>query len=311
MSDYRVERALEIGAELGEHPLWSEADASLYWLDIEKATLNRFDPDTGANRVWALPSRPGCFAFASGGVVLAAQDGIYAMDLPDGGLKRIAEPAHDKAELRFNDGHTDRQGRLWVGTVRTDMDLARSEANAFYRLDANGLTQVLDRVGIPNGTAFSPDGRILYRAQTELRTIFAHDYDPATGTPSNQHVFAVVPDAYGMPDGAAVDSEGGYWVALARPPGTGPQGGVARFAPDGRLDRYIELPVPFVTMPAFGGPDLSTLYVTTARLEAFMPGAVPPGAGDLFRIETEFRGAPEAPLQQADAWMRNRADEAI
>jgi sugar lactone lactonase YvrE len=96
-----------------------------------------------------------------------------------------------------------------------------------------------------------------------------------------------------MPDGATVDAEGGYWVALAQPPGGGPRGGVARFTPDGRLDRHFELPVPFVTMVAFGGPDLSTLYITTARLEAFMPGRVPDGAGSIFAVETEFRGVPE------------------
>lgn len=300
MSSYRVERALQIGAELGEHPVWSAAEACLYWLDIQNMTINRFDPAAGANRAWSLPARPGCFAFQPDGrALVAAQDGFYAMDFATGAATRVRAPAHDPEVMRYNDGRTDRQGRFWVSTVRVDMDLSATADNAYFRLDASGLTQELGDIGIPNGTAFSPDGRTLYRAQTETRQIFAYDYDPGSGAPSNRRQFATVPERYGMPDGATVDAEGGYWVALAQPPGGGPRGGVARFAPDGRLDRYVELPVPFVTMVAFGGADLSTLYVTTARLEAFMAGPVPEGAGDIFAVETGVRGLPEADLQLA------------
>jgi sugar lactone lactonase YvrE len=299
LSSQGIVRALRAGAELGEHPLWSAEGACLYWLDIERATINRFDPTASGNTAWPLPARPGCFAFrAEGGAVVAAQDGIYDLDFATGAATRRVAPLHDPAVMRFNDGRTDRQGRLWVGTVRVDMDLTNTAANAYYRLGAQGLEKVLDGVGITNGTAFSPDGTTMYRAQTETRQIFAYDYDVATGAPSNPRVFATVPDQYGMPDGATVDTDGGYWVALARLPGTAPTGGVARFTPDGRLDRYIELPVPFVTMPAFGGPNLSTLYVTTARLEVFMPDGVPEAAGDIFALETEFRGAPEVKFKR-------------
>jgi len=110
---------------------------------------------------------------------------------------------------------------------------------------------------------------------------------------SKYRPFATVPSQYGMPDGATVDDRGGYWVAVAAPPGGPPTGGVARFTPDGKLDRYVDMPVPFVTMVAFGGPTLSTLYVTTARLEAFMPQGVPEGAGNIFAMETDFRGSAE------------------
>jgi sugar lactone lactonase YvrE len=300
MNSAKPKCALAIGAELGEHPLWSAEDNCLYWLDIERSTLNRFRPDSGTNDSWNLPARPGCFAMLPGGAALvAAQDGFYEMDFSTGRIERTLPCAHDPAVMRFNDGRTDRQGRLWVSTVRVDMSLGETGANAYYRLDARGLEKVLASVGIPNGTAFSPDGRTLYRAQSETRQIFSYDYDTVSGAPSNQRLFATVPSQYGMPDGATVDTQGGYWVALAVPPGSGTTGGVVRFTPDGKLDRHFELPVPFVTMVAFGGPDLSKLYITTARLEAFMPGAVPEGAGNLFVLETQFRGMEETKFRAA------------
>jgi sugar lactone lactonase YvrE len=298
MISYRPVCVLNIGAELGEHPIWSAAGECLYWLDIEHSTINRFVPATEKNTTWKLPAAPGCFAFrADGSAVIACQDGFYQMDFARGAIERIVPATHDPAVMRFNDGRTDRQGRLWVSTVRADLDLANTTENSYYRLDERGLERVLKSVGIPNGTAFSPDGRTMYRAETTTRQIFRYDYDPVTGTPSNERVFATVPDRYGMPDGATVDDQGGYWSAIASPPGGPPTGGVARFTPDGELDRYIDLPVPFVTMVAFGGPDLSTLYITTARLEVFMPQQVPPGAGDLFVMETDFHGFPESTVR--------------
>jgi sugar lactone lactonase YvrE len=295
MSRYQPECVLEIGAELGEHPIWSAEGECLYWLDIEKLTINRFVPTSGKNTAWQLPSRPGCFALqADGSAIIAAQDGFHQIDFASGNIEFIMPPAHDTASIRFNDGRTDAQGRLWASTVRADMDLTKTEDNAYYRLDKHGIVKVLSAVGIPNGTAFTQDGKIMYRAQTETRQIFAYDYDTATGTPTNERVFATIPEKYGMPDGATVDSQGAYWVAVAAPPGGAPTGGVARYTPDGKLDLYIDMPVPFVTMVAFGGADLSTLYITTARLELFMPGAVPKGAGDLYAVKTEFRGFTES-----------------
>jgi sugar lactone lactonase YvrE len=288
---------LDAKAELGEHPVWSEAEQCLYWLDIEFVKINRFDPRTGATKAWPLPSRPGCFAFReNGGAVLTAQDGIYDFDFATGAATLIHAPPHDPAVMRFNDGRTDRQGRLWAGTVRTDMGMDNTSDNAYYRFDKRGLEKMLTNVGLTNGTAFSPDGKTMYRAQTETRQIFAYEYDTATGTPSNMRLFATVPREYGMPDGATIDSEGAYWVALSAPPGTRPYGGVMRFTPDGKLDLYIEIPIPFVTMPAFGGPDMSTLYLTTAALAAFMPSGVPDHAGSIFAVETPFRGVPETPF---------------
>jgi sugar lactone lactonase YvrE len=295
---YTPKSVLAVQAELGEHPIWSEEEQSLYWLDILGSKINRFDPETGRNHVWELPVFPGCFAFRKGsGAVLAAHNGIYDVDFLTGGTELILPATHDPAILRFNDGRTDRQGRFWAGTVRRDMDRDNTAENAYYRYDSRGLTKMLTNVGLTNGTAFSPSGKIMYRAQSETRQIFAYDYDTATGTPSNERLFVALPEEYGMPDGATIDMHGAYWVAVAVPPGSDSKAGVLRFLPDGSLDLFIALPVPFVTMPAFGGRNLSTLYITTARLEAFMPDGVPEGAGDIFAVETPFQGVPETPFQ--------------
>jgi sugar lactone lactonase YvrE len=292
MSGYRATLVLDIKAELGESPLWCVEDQCLYWLDIVGSTINRFEPRTGRNTPWSLPSAPGCFAFRDGGgAVVAAQDGFYDIDFSTGIIKRVFDPSHNPARYRFNDGKTDRQGRLWVGTVDANMG-ADNTGSAYYMFDGRSVAEVISSVGMANGTAFSPDGKTMYRTQTTDRKIFAHDFDPATGTPAHGRVFAEVPDDLGMPDGATVDSEGAYWVALTAGP-EGGKAGIARYTPDGRLDTYIEAPVPLPTMMAFGGTDMSTLFITSGRLQAWMKYKVPDIAGGIFAIETPFRGVPE------------------
>jgi sugar lactone lactonase YvrE len=295
MNNYQATQVLDVKAELGESPLWCTEDRCLYWLDIVGSTINRFDPRIGTNKVWSLPSVPGCFAFRNGGAVVAAQDGFYDLEFSTGVIRRIFDPVHDTRRFRFNDGKTDRQGRLWVGTVDANMG-ADNTGTAYYRFDGRSLVEVITSVGMANGTAFSPNGRTMYRVQTTDRKIFAYDYDPATGTPSRERIFAVVPDDLGMPDGATVDTEAAYWVALTASP-EGGKAGIARYTADGRLDTYIDAPVPLPTMVAFGGPDMSTLFITSGRLQAWMKYKVPDIAGSLFAVETPFRGVPEANFQ--------------
>ena len=298
MSDYKVARVLDVKAELGECPLWSEAEQCLYWLDIVGSTLNRFDPQSGKNIHWSLPSVPGCFAFlGNGAVLIAAQDGMYELEFATSRIRLVFPLPHAMQQLRFNDGRTDRQGRLWVGTVQADMVSASSDT-AYFRFDGQRLDKILSPVGMANGTAFSPDGKTMYRAQTTDRLIFAYDYDPDTGTPSRERLFATVPQDLGLPDGAAIDTEAAYWVALPAPP-EGGTAGIARYTPDGELDIFIEVPVPMPTMVAFGGPGMSTLYVTSGRLQAWVRYHVPDTAGSLFAIETKFRGVPETPFRPA------------
>lgn len=290
MAEYNVKCVLDMKTTLGECPMWSAEDQSLYWIDIERKTINRFHPASNNNKAWLLPAMPGCFALRDGnGAVIAARDGIYDFDFGTGLAKKLVAAPFDSTQMRFNDGRTDRQGRLWAGSIAADM--RPSDGNgAFYRYDGRSLDRVIAPITIANGTAFSPDGRTMYRAESMLECIFAYDYDPATGTPSRERIFAKVPEKLGHPDGATVDTEGGYWIAL---PNTAGYGHVARFTPDGRLDFRFEVPVMFSTMVAFGGPQLSTLYITCARLGQYIKEPVAEASGAIFAVETKFRGAPE------------------
>jgi sugar lactone lactonase YvrE len=292
MERYDVKRVLDVKAELGECPLWCVEDQCLYWIDIENSTINRFDPQTGKNDAWKVPATPGCFALRDGnGAVIAARDGFYDIDFAIGSVKRVMSAVHDAKQLRFNDGRTDRQGRFVAGTVDGDLFNPTSTAEkAYYRFDGRSIEKIIAPIHVANGTAFSLDVKTIYRAESMDRRIFAYDYDPATGTASRERVFAIVPDTLGVPDGATVDSEDAYWVALP----AGPKGaGVARYTPDGRLDHYFEVPVLISTMIAFGGPNMSTLYITSGRLEEYLKYKALESAGGLFAVETEFRGVPE------------------
>jgi sugar lactone lactonase YvrE len=161
---------------------------------------------------------------------------------------------------------------------------------ATYCFDGSVLEARIAPIHDANGNAFSPDGRTMYRAETFQRKIFAYDLDPASGALSNERLFAAVPDHLGLPDGATVDAEGCYWAALPN----GPDGGsVGRFTPDGALDLVIDVPVMLPLMPAFGGPDLSTLYLTSGSIEAAIGRQPSAMSGSIFAVRTPFRGIAE------------------
>jgi sugar lactone lactonase YvrE len=252
---------------LGESPVWHPAEQALYWCDIPGRALNRFDPTSGEHHRWSLDSEPGCCApLMEGGLLLALRSGLASFDPESGGTTPLGvKRPYDPKRERFNDGKADAQGRLWVGTIYEPRD---SAAAALYRYADGKLDRMADGVTTSNGLAWSPDARTMYWADTPAHTVFAFDFERAGGAISNQRVFARFPvkavdqdlASYGgRPDGAAVDTEGGYWVAMyegAR---------LLRLAPDGAVTREVALPVRCPTMPCFGGADLKTLYVTTAR----------------------------------------------
>jgi sugar lactone lactonase YvrE len=252
------ECVLDVKASLGECPVWSVADQALYWVDINAPALNRFDPAAGVNTAWPMPSSIGCFALRMrGGFVAALRDGIWFVDRDGKPERRIADAPYDPAHHRFNDGRVDAQGRLWAGTMNEQRD---ANTAALYRLEANlKLTPVITDIMISNGLAFSPDGRTLYHADTPARTVCAYDFDAATAAISNRREFARFDSESDRPDGAAVDREGCYWSAFYR------GGKVVRISARGKL--LAEYPVPALcpTMCAFGGPDMRTIYVTSAR----------------------------------------------
>jgi sugar lactone lactonase YvrE len=253
-------------ALLGESPFWHPDEAALYWCDIPGRVLHRWHPDTAAHRQWALPTEPGCCAPLPGGqLLLAMRDGLFRFDPVSGERFCLAEPPYDPATERFNDGKADPQGRLWVGTIYEPRTPPRA---ALYRWARGRLDRIAGDVTVSNGLAFSPDGGTLYWTDTTAHRISALDLDAAEGTLSRQRMFAQFPPKQagqdlrhygGRPDGAAVDAEGAYWVAMFE----GQR--LLRLAPDGRLLQEVPLPVRCPTMPCLGGPDLRTLYVTTAR----------------------------------------------
>ncbi len=288
----RVSCVLDIKAESGETPVWSVAEQCLYWVDQQACKLNRFDPATGQNIAWSMPAHVSSFALRDpqGPILVALRTGLFDFDPRTETLEPVVvPPPYEVADQRFNDGRCDRQGRYVVGSV----DLAYFEKRhalrgkaMLYRLDGAGLTPIASDITVSNGLAFSPDGRTMYLADTTVATVYAFDYDTATGTPSNRRVF--IRFDKGRPDGAEVDSNGGYWIALLM------KGVIARYRPDGTLDFEIPVPVLQPTKVAFGGPDLATLYLTTASYR-HIPGDQPIGeqAGGLFAIDTGYRGIEE------------------
>jgi sugar lactone lactonase YvrE len=278
---------LDIRASLGECPLWSPAEQALYWVDINAPSLNRFDPKSGGNVAMPMPEAIGSYAFReSGGFVVALRSGIWLCDA-QGRLERcVAEAPYDVRRYRFNDGRCDPQGRFVVGTMNEAQD---GPSATLYRVDRDfTITALFSDMTISNGLAWSPDGRTMFHSDTPARTVHAFDYDAATGTPRNGRVFARWSGASQRPDGGTTDAAGHYWSAFygdAR---------LVELAPDGTRVADHPLPAMCPTMCAFGGPDLRTLYVTTARQKRDAAElARYPQSGGIFAKRVAAPGRPE------------------
>jgi sugar lactone lactonase YvrE len=251
---------------LGESPLWHPVEQALYWCDIAGFTLNRFDPASGQQAHWTFSTEvASCAAMRDGGMLLAMRDGLWRFDTRSGERTPLAAAPYDTALERFNDGKCDPQGRFWVGTIYEPRKPALA---ALYCFSGGTLQRVADDVTVSNGLAWSPDGRTMYWSDTTSHTVFAMDFDGASGRPGPRRVFARFPlkqpeqdlATYGgRPDGAAVDREGAYWSAMFE----GQR--LLRLSPAGEVLAELKLPVRCATMPCFGGADLKTLYVTTSR----------------------------------------------
>jgi sugar lactone lactonase YvrE len=218
--------------------------------------------------------------------VVALRDGVWLAHR-DGTLeRRIAEAPYDPDHHRFNDGRCDRQGRFFAGTMNERRDAA---SGVLYRVDAGGaLVAIAGGVTISNGLAWSPDGRTMYHADTPAHVIRAYDYDIATGMPGNGRVFAQWREETDRPDGCAVDSAGNYWSAFYR------GGRVVKLSPHGDLLAEYPTPAMCPTMCAFGGADLKTLYVTSARQQREADElARLPHSGGLFAMQVDVPGLPE------------------
>lgn len=273
-------------ALVGEGPVWDDRREVLWWIDVKEPRLFRYDPATGENRSLAMPERIGCVALReNGGLIGALMSGFKWLDPDSGAISPIADPEPDRPGNRFNDGKCDRRGRLFAGT----MDNEEVECTGtLYRLDPDlSVHPMCTEVHLSNGLGWSPDDRTMYYTDSLRRVIWAFEYDIDSGTLHNRRVFATVDEDAGVPDGLCVDASGFVWSAH--------WGGwrLTRYAPDGRIDRVLEMPVPQPSCCAFGGADLATLYVTSACIGmdevAF---ARAPDGGGLFALEVGVRGLP-------------------
>lgn len=275
-----ITRVGETKDRLGEGPIWDAESQRLFWIDSLGGVLHRLDPVSGARQDVTVPAPIGSLALRrSGGAILSLQDGFHGFDFASGKTHPMARLGIDHPDVRLNDGKVDRQGRFLAGTMHINRHGDEKPLGGLYRLDVDGtVTLVLDDIATTNGPCFSPDGRILYVADSSRQVIWACDYDPATGTPSRQRVFADLKPLATAPDGGTVDAEGHVWSALVR------TGQVARFDPSGRLVQRIDMPVTYPTSLAFGGPGLDVLYVTSISASTRYV-AKEAEAGWLFAIE--------------------------
>ena len=282
-----AEPVLTCQNRLGEGPIWSMEEQALYWVDIVAPAVHRYHPASGGHDRWTMPEHVGSLSMrTAGGLVVALKSGFGLFDPATGKVEMINHAEADKLDNRFNDGRCDRQGRFFAGSLTYSEDVP---VGALWRLDIDhSATPVLSGITIANGLCWSPDGSVMYFVDTPTREIRAYDYDQTTGTPANPRVLARTDPNGGWPDGSITDSEGCIWNAEwdgAR---------VVRYTPEGEVDRIINVPAPRATCAAFGGPDLRTLYITSAwdrmtRKERDQW----PQSGDLFAIKVDVPGLPD------------------
>jgi sugar lactone lactonase YvrE len=278
-----VELLVDARAVIGEGPVWSADEQALYWVDILSNVVHRYDPASGRDETVDVSQPVGAVGLGRDGLVLALRDGFGWLDRRTGRTELRAPVEADDPSTRMNEGKPDAAGRFWAGTMAFD---ATPRAGAFYRLDPDWtVTRQFGDVTISNGLDWSLDGRTMYYVDSPTQAVDAFDFDPLTGgIAARRHLFEI-PRAAGLPDGMTVDADGFLWVALH---GTGV---IHRYAATGQLDRVLRVPARRVTSCAFGGPDLTDLYITSASegLSA-EEWRAQPHAGGLFRYRAGVRG---------------------
>jgi sugar lactone lactonase YvrE len=274
-------------AALGECPLWCGQTQRLWWVDIEAPAIHCLDPATGQNDTIPMDENVGCIALrAGGGFIAGLRSGLWLLDATGRKEQLVANPQADTSISRFNDGRADPWGRFWAGTIYEPRD--RPDA-ALYRVGPDlDCTRMAGDIKVSNGVAFSSDRRWMYHSDTPAHVIYRYPLDPDTGQIGPRETFHQFPFGNGRPDGAAVDRDGFYWSALYE------GGRVVRLSSDGDIVAEYPVPARCPTMCAFGGPDLRTLFVTSARhgrsdqeLKDW------PESGNLFAMQVEATGQPE------------------
>ncbi len=284
---------LDAQATLGEGPIWDTREEVLWWIDINEFRLHRFDPrggpdGCGSNITYDLGQRIGTVVpRGSGGLMVAVENGFAAYDPIMQRLDLVVDPEVHLPGNRFNDGKCDPAGRFWAGTLQlVEQDMT---AGTLYCLDAEGRVEPrVTNVGISNGIVWTSDKKTMYFIDSPTRRVDAFDYNNATGEIGNRRTAIHLPEGYGYPDGMTIDAEDKLWVALWA------GWGVARFDPDsGEVLEKIDVAASQVTACALGGPDLTDLFITTARRD--LTGSLlddQPHAGGLFHATVSVPGVP-------------------
>ena len=278
--------------ELGECVLWCERSGRLLWTDIPASMLWSHSPSTRKTSSWPMPERLCSFALTGSDdrLLLGLASGLALFTFSTAAIKRIVDVEADIPSTRLNDGRCDRQGRFVFGMFN-QAENPKTALGSFYRLNLDlSLERLpLPKAAIANSICFSPDGRRMYFADSMTREIRVCDYNPCSGEIGESRTFVAANAAPGEPDGSCIDAEGHLWSTRWG------AGQVIRFAPDGRVDRVLLLAAPQPSCPAFGGADMSTLYVTSAHLGMTdSDRAAAPLSGAVFSQSLHVRGLPES-----------------
>lgn len=271
----------------GENPMWDSATQRLHYIDNSGCKVHSYEPATGATRTLDMPTVVTTLVLREGGgAVVTLRSGIHFLDLETGALEMV-DPLPDPPPYVYNDGKVDSRGRFVMGGSTSNFTQPAPDGGLF-RLDPDRtVTRLDENIHFSNSPCWSPDGRTFYFSDSWIDTTFAYDYDIETGGVSNRRVFVNTREIGGLPDGATVDVDGRYWVAVYQ------AGKVAAYRPDGTLERVIDMPVKLVSSVAFGGPDLDRLFVTTIA-HGTQGEATEEGAGALYVIDgLGAKGRPE------------------
>jgi L-arabinonolactonase len=272
----RITRVATVACRLGEGPVWDARDQVLWFVDIFGRQVHRHSPGEGATRSWRTPANVGAVTpCRDRGALVALTDGVHALDLDSGTTTPVAVVDDLPAGVVLNDGKVDRRGRFVVGTIDTKL---AAPLGRFLCLEAGRLRVIAEGFTVGNGPCWSPDDRVLYLADSFAHRIYAYDYDIETGDVGDRRVFAETEELGGIPDGATVDEQGMVWVAICE------GAKVVAFAPDGEVQRVIEMPVSHPSSVTFGGRDLDLLYVTSID-PAALGKASEAGGGMTYVIE--------------------------
>jgi len=277
----QLECIADYACEIGENPLWHPLEKLLYWCDITKGRIFRFDPSSG-NHEQCFEGRPvGGFTIQSDGSLLLFMDRGTVALWRDGKLKEILPDIEEEKDSRFNDVIADPFGRVFCGTMSSNAGKGR-----LYRMDLDGTIRViLEGVGCSNGMAFTRDQKGFFFTDSFAHEIYLFDYNAQDGQLSNQRVFASFKESDGLPDGATLDADGHLWSALWD------GSSIVRLSADGIIEERISLPTRKVSSLTFGGENYSDIYITTAGGNTRNEDG--PLSGATFRLKSQARGRPE------------------